>query len=88
MDWFATALGVAEGICRWHMGCIVVNIKGIKLTINNCLPAETVNDQVSLKRQLIFRRQKLLFIDVNRIALLIKLKTTSSCGGLVAQRSR
>jgi len=32
------------------MRCIVINIKGITLTINHCLPAKTVNDQVSLKR--------------------------------------
>ena len=55
MDWCAAALGVAHGVCRRHMGCIVINIKGIKLTINHCLPAKTIDDQVSLKRQLTLR---------------------------------
>jgi hypothetical protein len=29
---------------------IIINIEGIKLTINHCFPTKTVNDQVSLKR--------------------------------------
>ena len=67
---------------------IIINIKGFALTINHCLPAKTVDDQVNLNRQLTLRHSKVVFIDVNRIALLSKLKTTSSYGGLVAQRSR
>ena len=50
MDWLAAALGVAQGVCRRHMRCIVINIKGIKLTINHCFPSKAVNDQVSLNR--------------------------------------
>jgi hypothetical protein len=50
MDWLATALGVAQGVCGRHMWCIVINIEGITLTINHCFPTKTVNDQVSLQR--------------------------------------
>ena len=50
MDWLAAALWVAQGVCRRHMKCIVINIKGIKMTINQRFQSKAVNDQVSLNR--------------------------------------
>ena len=62
MDWLEAALGVAQGVCRRHMRCIVINIKGIKLTINKRFPSKAVDDQVSLNRKLTFRHEKRSFL--------------------------
>ena len=55
MDWCAAALGIAQGICRRHMWCIVINIKGFTLTFNYGFTSKMVDDQLSLNKQLTFR---------------------------------
>ena len=55
MNWCAAALGVTQGICRWHMGCIIINIKSFTLTFNHGFTTKMIDDQLSLNRQLTFR---------------------------------
>ncbi len=57
--------------------CIVINIKGFTLTINHCLPAKTIDDQVSLNRKLTFRHRN-AYVGYCSLAGLSIMKTAST----------